>query len=52
MKKYRYNVEVECECGMKIKGRSKIHAEKNLITHKATSKRHEDRMSLIKKVKG
>ena len=42
---------IECECGMKIKGFSKHHAEMNLMIHKKTSIKHRERMELIKKHK-
>lgn len=41
--------EIECECGMKIKGFSEHHAKMNLMIHQKASIKHKERMELIKK---
>jgi len=42
-------VEIECECGMKIKGFSEHHAKMNLMIHKKTSQKHQELLELKKK---
>ena len=49
MVKQKKKVEIECECGMKIIGFSKHHAEMNLMIHKKTSLKHKERLELKKK---
>jgi len=50
MVKQKQITEIECECGMKIKGFSEHHAKQNLLIHKRTSRKHSDRIKLIKKI--
>lgn len=40
---------VECTCGIKIKGLSELHAKRNLQIHKRVSRRHKERMELLRK---
>lgn len=49
MVKQKQVTELECECGMKIKGFSKHHAEQNLKIHKDTSKKHKELIQLKRK---
>ncbi len=47
--KQKRTFKVSCECGMGIMGFSEHHAKENLKLHK-NSKKHKERMELIKKV--
>jgi len=49
MVKEKQVVEIECECGIKIKGFSEHHARQNLMIHQRTSKEHRERLQLKKK---
>ena len=42
-------VEIECECGMKIKGFSEHHAKQNLLIHERNSQKHGELLELKKK---
>lgn len=39
---------VECECGSRIKGKSKVHAEKLMYAH-LNSKKHKELMEIKKR---
>lgn len=44
------NNQILCECGIKVKGTTKIHAESLMPEHRK-SKKHKERMELIKKIR-
>jgi hypothetical protein len=49
MVKQKQVYELECECGMKVKGFSEHHAKENLRIHRDTSKKHKELIQLKRK---
>tara|TARA_Y100000034_G_scaffold133347_1_gene198565 strand:+ start:817 stop:981 length:165 start_codon:yes stop_codon:yes gene_type:complete len=49
MVKKKQPYDIECECGMKIRGFSEHHAKQNLKIHKQTSQKHKELLELKKK---
>jgi hypothetical protein len=41
--------EVECNCGMMVKGFSEHHAKQNMIIHKKASRKHKELLALKEK---